>query len=53
MTAEYIFEVLRSHHKAIKDLKPNKNNLNNDVYDNRIVLSSDQNESKLSKNKVG
>jgi len=41
ITAEHIFDVLQQHHKILKDLKPQHMTLDDKVYDNIIILSSD------------
>mgnify|MGYP007025890991 CR=1 FL=1 len=44
ITAEHIFNVLDQHHKILKELKPSDRSLEDKVYDNVIVISSDEDE---------
>ena len=42
ITAEHIFNILEQHHKILKELKPNDTSLEDKVYDNVIIINSDE-----------
>ena len=52
ITAEHIFNVLDQHHKILKELKPSDRSLEDKVYDNVIVISSDEDEPNQKTNQV-